>query len=116
LVVKNKTMGVLNKLKSRMAGAPQKNASLANGIIEGTVARSLGKVPNTKNKVADIKEFVGKRRDTIRVGSNYKVGDLVEEYELEDAIKKQTGDFPQLSVQDYSAVKKDKKGNYVTSN
>ena len=72
-------------------------------------------VPNTKNKVADIKEFVGERRDTIRVGSNYKVGDLVEEYELEDAIKKQTGDFPQLSVQDYSAVKRDKKGNYVIS-
>ena len=90
-------MGVLSKLKSRMAGAPQK------------------KVPNTKNKVADIKEFVGKRRDTIRVGNNYKVGDRVEEYELEDAIKKQTGDFPQLSVQDYSAVKQDKKGNYVTS-
>jgi hypothetical protein len=77
-------MGVLSKLKSRMAGAPQRQ------------------VPNTK------------RRDTIRVGSNYKVGDRVEEYELEDAIKKQTGDFPQLSVQDYSAVKKDKKGNYVT--
>ena len=88
-------MGVLSKLKSRMAGAPQK------------------KVPNTKNKVADIKEFVGKRRDTIRVGSNYKVGDRVEEYELEDAIKKQTGDFPQLSVQDYSAVKQDKKGNLI---
>lgn len=87
----------LSKLKSRI-GAPQK------------------KVPGTKNKVADVKEFVNKRRDTIRVGSNYKVGDLVEEYELEDAIKKQTGDFPQLSVQDYSAVKKDKKGNYVTSN
>ncbi len=90
-------MGVLNKLKSRMAGAPQR------------------KVPGTKNKVADIKEFVNKRRDTIRVGSNYKVGDVVEEYELENAIKKQTGDFPQLSVQDYSTVKRDKKGNYVIS-
>ena len=44
-------MGVLSKLKSRMAGAPQRQ------------------VPNTKNKVADIKQFVGKRRDTIRVGS-----------------------------------------------
>lgn len=103
-------MGVLNKLKSRMAGAPQKNASLASGIVEGTVARFLG-----KGKGTAIKELVGKRRDTIRVGSNYKVGDRVEEYELEDAIKKQTGDFPQLSVQDYSAVKQDKKGNYVTS-
>lgn len=87
----------LSTLKSRMAGAPQR------------------KVPGTKNKVADIKEFVNKRRDTIRVGSNYKVGDVVEEYELENAIKKQTGDFPQLSVQDYSTVKRDKKGNYVIS-
>lgn len=90
-------MGVLNKLKSRMAGAPQK------------------KVPGTKNKVADIKEFVGKRRDTIRVSNKYKPGDYVEETELENAIKKQTGDFPQLSVQNYSQVKKDKKGNYVIS-
>ena len=77
-------MGVLNKLKSRMTGAPQR-------------------LP------------VKKRRDTIRVSSKYKPGDYVEETELESAIKKQTGDFPQLSVQDYSAVKQDKKGNYVTS-
>lgn len=90
-------MGVLNKLKSRIAGAPQ------------------SKVPNTKNKVADVKKFVNKRRDTIRVGSNYRVGDYVQETELEDAIIKQTGDYPQLSVQDYSTVKKDEKGNYVTS-
>ncbi len=90
-------MGVLNKLKSRMAGVPQK------------------KVPGTKNKVADVKKFVNKRRDTIRVSSKYKPGEYVEETELENAIKKQTGDFPQLSVQDYSAVKQDKKGNYVTS-
>ena len=91
-------MGVLNKLKSRMAGAPQR------------------KVPGTKNKAADVKEFVNKRRDTIRVSSKYKTNDYVEEYELEDAIKNQTGDYPQLTVSDYSAVKKDKKGNYVTRN
>jgi len=90
-------MGVLNKLKSRMAGAPQR------------------KVPGTKNKVADVKEFVNKHRDTIRVSSKYKPGDYVEEYELEDAIMEQTGDYPQLSVKDYSQVKKDKKGNYVIS-
>lgn len=77
-------MGVLNKLKSRMAGAPQR-------------------LP------------VKKRRDTIRVSSKYKPGDVVEEAELENAIKKQTGDFPQLSAQDYSTVKRDKKGNYVIS-
>ena len=55
-----------------------------------------------------------KVKDTIRVSNKYKPGQYVEEFELEDAIKKQTGDFPQLSVQDYSTVKKDKKGNYVT--
>jgi hypothetical protein len=83
-------MGVLNKLKSRMAGAPQR-------------------------KVADVRESVKKRRDTIRVSNKYKLGDIVEENELEDAIQEQTGDFPQLSVQDYSPVKEDKKGNYVIS-
>ena len=77
-------MGVLNKLKGRMAGAPQRPP-------------------------------VEKRRDTIRVSSKYKPGDVVEEAELENAIKKQTGDFPQLSAQDYSTVKRDKKGNYVIS-
>jgi hypothetical protein len=86
----------LSKLKSRV-GAPQK------------------KVPGTKNKVADVKEFVNKRRDTIRVSSKYKPGDYVEENELEGAIYFATGGFPQLSVQDYSQVKRDKKGNYVTS-
>ena len=55
-----------------------------------------------------------KVKDTIRVSNKYKPGQYVEEFELEDAIKKQTGKYPQLSVQDYSTVKKDKKGNYVT--
>ena len=62
-------------------------------------------------KETDPREIV---KDTIRVSNKYKPGQYVEEFELEDAIKKQTGDFPQLSVQDYSTVKKDKKGNYVT--
>ena len=65
---------------------------------------SAVKMENPKKKV----------KDTIRVSKKYKPGDYVEEFELEDAIKKQTGKFPQLSVQDYSTVKKDKKGNYVT--
>ena len=51
--------------------------------------------------------------DTIRVSSKYKPGDYVEEYELERRIKKQTGDFPQLSVQDYSEVRKDDKGKNI---
>ena len=52
--------------------------------------------------------------DTIRVSNKYKTGDYVEEFELEDAVKKQTGKYPQLSAQDYSTVKKDNKGNYIT--
>ena len=52
--------------------------------------------------------------DTIRVSKKYKPGDYVEEFELEKAVKKQTGKYPQLSAQDYSTVKKDKKGNYIT--
>ena len=55
-------------------------------------------------------------KDTIYVGKKYKLGDYVEEYELEDSIKSQTKDFPQLSVQDYSTVKKKKGKNYVVKN
>jgi len=55
-----------------------------------------------------------RKKDTIRVSNKYKPGDYVEEVELEDAVKKQTGKYPQLSAQDYSTVKKDKKGNYIT--
>ena len=53
-------------------------------------------------------------KDTIRVSNKYKPGDYVEEFELEESVKKQTGKYPQLSAQDYSKVKKDKKGNYIT--
>ena len=51
--------------------------------------------------------------DTTRVSSKYKVGDYVDEYEFEEAFKKQHKSYPQLSVQDYSKVKRDEKGNYV---
>ena len=63
----------------------------------------------------DERALTQKSRDTIRVSNKYKPGDLVEEYELEDAIKKQTGKFPQYSVQDYSEVQNDEKGNFVVS-
>lgn len=58
------------------------------------------------------------KSDTLRsqVISGYPVGDLLEEGALEGHFKKNVGDastFPQLSVQDYSEVKKDKKGKYV---
>ena len=55
--------------------------------------------------------------DTIRGFSGYKVGDLVEEGDFESKFKNIKGDastFPQLSVQDYSTIKEDKKGQYVT--
>lgn len=46
--------------------------------------------------------------------NSYKEGDLVDETDFEDSFKAK-GEDPQLSVQDYSAVKKDKQGNsYVT--
>ncbi len=69
------------------------------------------KMKTPLNKEKDPREKV---KDTIRVSNKYKPGDYVEEFELEDAVKKQTGKFPELSVQDYSTVKNDKKGNYVT--
>ena len=46
--------------------------------------------------------------------NGYKEGDSVDEYDFENSFKAK-GEFPQLSVQDYSTIKKDKKGNsYVT--
>ena len=40
-------------------------------------------------------------------------GAIVEEYELEKEVKKQTGDFPQLSAQDYSQVQRTPKGENI---
>ena len=42
--------------------------------------------------------------------NSYKEGDFVDEDDFEDSFKAK-GEFPQLSIQDYSAVKKDKDGN-----
>jgi hypothetical protein len=45
---------------------------------------------------------------------SYEKGDSVDEDDFEDSFKAK-GEFPQLSIQDYSNVKKDKQGkNYVT--
>jgi len=54
-----------------------------------------------------------RKKDTIRVSNKYKPGDYVEEFELEEAVKKQTGKYPHLAAEDYSTVKKDEKGNYI---
>ena len=60
-----------------------------------------------------ISKNIPPKNDTIRVSKKYKPGDFVEEFELEKEIKKQTGAFPQLSVQDYSKVQLDDKGRNI---
>ena len=72
------------------------------------------KMFSSKSPLPKEKDPRERKKDTIRVSNKYKEGDYVEEFELEEAVKKQTGDYPQLSAQDYSTVKKDKKGNYIT--
>ena len=48
------------------------------------------------------------------VPNRYREGDSVDEDDFEDSFKAK-GEFPQLSIQDYSDVKIDKQGNsYVT--
>jgi hypothetical protein len=52
----------------------------------------------------------------IYINDSNKVGGYVSEDELESKFSKKGGnpkDYPQLSVQDYSTVKKDSKGKYV---
>ena len=61
----------------------------------------------------DERALTQKGRDTIRVSSNYKPGQTVNEDEFEQTTLKQTGKPPQLSVQDYSEVQSDEKGNFV---
>ena len=54
--------------------------------------------------------------DTIRGFDKYNVGDYVSEDDFEAKFKKKGNNpknYPQLSVQDYSRVKQDKKGKYV---
>lgn len=54
--------------------------------------------------------------DTVRGFSNYNVGDMVSEDDFESKFKNKgnnSKNYPQLSVQDYSNVKEDKKGKYV---
>ena len=63
--------------------------------------------------MSEISKNIPPKSDTIRVSRKYKPGDFVEEYELEKEIKKQTGAFPQLSVQDYSKVEVDDKGRNI---
>jgi len=72
-----------------------------------------GKNSTGPEAMSRISKNIPPKSDTIRVSKKYKPGDFVEEYELEKEIKKQTGAFPQLSVQDYSKVKLDDKGRNI---
>jgi hypothetical protein len=72
-----------------------------------------GKNSTGPEAMSKISKNIPPKSDTIRVSKKYKPGDFVEEFELEKEIKKQTGAFPQLSVQDYSKVKVDDKGRNI---
>ena len=76
--------------------------------------KAIGGLNSTRPEaMSEISKNIPPKSDTIRVSKKYKPGDFVEEYELEKEIKKQTGAFPQLSVQDYSKVKVDDKGRNI---
>ena len=77
--------------------------NMASAGISGAAGGAIGKMVKQKPM----------QSDTIRVSSKYKPGDFVEEYELEKEVKKQTGDFPQLSAQDYSQVQRTPKGENI---
>ena len=66
----------------------------------------MAKSPLNQNKV-DLGIVKTKRH---MMPDSYKEGDSVDEDDFEDSFKAK-GKVPQLSVQDYSAVKKDKDGN-----
>ena len=66
----------------------------------------MARSPLNKNEV-DLGIVKTKRH---MMPNSYKEGDFVDEDDFEDSFKAK-GEFPQLSIQDYSAVKKDKDGN-----
>ena len=58
----------------------------------------------------------GSKAHRVYVANSNKVGSYVSEDEFESKFKKKgknPKNYPQLSVQDYSTVKSDKKGKYV---
>lgn len=78
-----------------------------------TRRRDLMDLQKTLGKVKNPPKNGNSNKYVTRVNDKYKVGDYVEEYEFEKAHKKQHGEFPQLSIQDYTQVKEDDKGKYV---
>ena len=83
-------------------------------LHDGPYNKAVGGINSTgPAAMSKISKNIPPKSDTIRVSNKYKPGDFVEEYELEKEIKKQTGAFPQLSVQDYSKVKVDDRGGNI---
>jgi len=83
-------------------------------LHDGPYNKAVGGINSTgPEAMSKISKNIPPKSDTIRVSNKYKPGDFVEEYELEKEIKKQTGAFPQLSVQDYSKVKVDDRGGNI---
>ena len=67
-------------------------------------------------KTDDKKEYEP-QSTKIYVSGNYEVGDYVDEDDFESQFKRKGNkaqNYPQLSVEDYSTVKKDARGFYVT--
>ncbi len=61
------------------------------------------------------KPDVGEGPKKIRITSgDYEVGDMVKEDDFENSPSFGGGNFPDLSVQDYSNIKMDAEGAYVT--
>ena len=78
--------------------------------------QNQGPDPNYSSPFAQVAQNLPKT-DTIRVPDKYKEGDWVNEDDFEAQFKlkgKNPKNYPQLSVQDYSRVKVDEKGPYVT--
>ena len=72
-----------------------------------------GFCPFDKKHGDNSKADAGPSKIRITAG-NYKAGDMVAEEDFENSPSFGNGNFPQLSVQDYSNIKIDDKGAYVT--
>ena len=55
-----------------------------------------------------------KKSGKVYISGSYNEGDVLDDYEFEEVFYKATKTRPQFSVQDYSHVKVDDKGSYIT--
>ena len=55
-----------------------------------------------------------KKSKKIYIPGSYKEGDVLGDKEFEKLFYEQTKKYPQFSVQDYSNVRTDDKGSYIT--